>query len=532
MPAGEKPRGLRIVAGLALAWLAVFAATAPWRVAGREMGRWSFALGVAALALAVALAVRPGWRRVLTAQFRREGPQLPRSGPWVAGALAAAFFGRLLAARWAALELNAWDLTLFFDRPIAETLAGRLLYCDFYGRSYLGTHASFLLFAFVPFYALVSTPLWLLAAQALAAAAAGVAGYLLFRRLTGDDLSGAFLAAAFWSNTYTAKAVQYAFHIEIFYPLALFGLLAAFEARRPALFAAALVLALSIKEDAFLVLSGFAVTAAFVRRRPVWGACAFVAAVAVFVFDSRWVLPHFSGSAHPWYAFYWKSFGSTPLDAATSMAVHPMELAAALSGSGLRDLFEPLLAFPLAGAEWLLAALPALVPYAAADYAPLSHFLLYYSMPVLPMLFAATAAALPRLAGLGRTAPGVAARLLRQRLLALAILLVCAFDGAGYSFPRRRLERTEIAPLLASLPSSVPVLIQGALLPRAGYASNRRPLDRDTPIGPHDAVLLDPAANPYPRSSQELEALVARLSADPSRRLARSPHGLLLFAPP
>jgi len=117
-------------------------------------------------------------------------------------------------------------------------------------------------------------------------------------------------------------------------------------------------------------------------------------------------------------------------------------------------------------------------------------------------------------------------------MLALLVLLACAFDGAGYSFPRSRPERTEIVPLLATVPASTPVLIQGALLPRAGYASNRRPLDRDTPIGPHDAVLLDPAANPYPRSSQELGALVARLSADHSRRLTRSPRGLMLFTPP
>ncbi len=530
---GERgaPRGLRVFAVVLLAWLALFAATAPWRIGDRDIGRWSVAAGVAVLVGSAAVALIPSWRRVLAGLLSREDSSLPHWAPWAAAALACAFFLRVVAVKSAALETNAWDLTLFFDRPIAETLVGRPLYCDFYGHSYLGTHASFLLFAFVPLYAIALTPAWLLAIHALAAAAAGVAAFGLFRRLGGDDLVALLLVVAFWSNAYTAKAVQYAFHVEIFYPLALFGLLAAFEARRPILFAAALLLTLAIKEDAFLVLAGFAITAALVRRRPWWAATAFGAGLAVFLFDQRWVLPHFSGSAHPWYGLYWKSFGSTPFEAAVSMAAHPMELAAALSGSGLRDIFEPVLFLPLAGPEWLLGALPALVPYAAADYGPLSHFLLYYSMPVLPFLFAATAAGLPRLAGLGRRVPSPSVRLLRQRVLALTVLLVCAFDGAGYSFPRSRPERMEIAPLLRVLPLGAPVLVQGALLPRAGYASNRRALDRRTPIGPRDAVLLDRAANPYPRSVPELDALIAQLSADGSRRLIRSEHGLLLFAP-
>ena len=64
------PRGLRILSAALLVWLALFAATAPWRLAGREVGRWSFAAGIAVLGFAVSVAIHRGWRRALAARLR------------------------------------------------------------------------------------------------------------------------------------------------------------------------------------------------------------------------------------------------------------------------------------------------------------------------------------------------------------------------------------------------------------------------------------------------------------------------------
>ena len=216
------PRGLRTYLFFILALVAAFALTAPWQIGGRDVGRFSVALLVALNLVAAALIV-PAWRRALFGLFREREIRFSRRALLLAAALAGLFLCRVVAARWMSLDINASDTTLYADRPIAETLRGNLLYCDFEGHSHLGNHASWLLLAFVPLYWIAASPLWLLLAHPLAIAAAAAAGFLLFRRLLGDDLTAAFIAAAFLLNSYTAKAVQYAFHVEIFYPLAFLG---------------------------------------------------------------------------------------------------------------------------------------------------------------------------------------------------------------------------------------------------------------------------------------------------------------------
>jgi hypothetical protein len=202
------------------------------------------------------------------------------------------------------------------------------------------------------------------------------------------------------------------------------------------------------------------------------------------------------------------------------MLTRPLYVAGALARSGIPHLLEPLLLLPLAGPEGLVAALPALVPYAAADYRPLHDFSLYYSMPVLAFLFVGATYGIARLAA---SAP-------RRRLAALAVLAVCALDGAGYTFPRANRLGGRIAPALASL-GARPVRIQGSLYPRAGYSANRRALDRVRPLAPDEAVLLAPTTNPWPFNRNELDALVVKLSADPHYVRTGDPRGLVLFVP-
>jgi uncharacterized membrane protein len=521
------PRGLQIYLGFVLAVLATFALTAPWQIGGRDVGRFSVVLWAAADLLAAALIV-PAWRRALSQLLRGSEVRFSRRAVLLAAALAGLFLCRIVASRWVSLDINASDTTLYADRPIAETLHGNLLRCDFEDHSQLGNHASWLLLAFVPLYAVVASPLWLLLAHALAIAAAAAAGFLLFRSLLKDDLSAAFVAAAFLLNTYTAKAVQYAFHIEIFYPLAVFLLLGALWRRRAVLAGAALVLTLSIKEDSLLPILGIALWLAVFERRLRPAALIGLAAAAVFLFDTRIVMPHFSGSERAWYAGYWASYGDSPSSAAIGILGHPIRAADDVARSGLRDLLEPLLFLPLAGPEGLLAAAPVLVPYAASNNEHISQFSIHYSLAAVPLLFFAAAMGVRRLSSV-RSA-GVAPERLRKRrrLWALALLLACALDGAGYTFPRARAVRNEIEPVLASI-GGRPVRVQGSLYPRAGYARSRLYLDRAP--APEEAVLLCPDTNLYPYTREEMDALVRRLSSDSCYRRTETPGGLLLFTP-
>ena len=517
---GTHPRGLAawlaLCAGIPIAfWL-----TGPWRIAGRDVGRLSVGLGAGLLLLAVALAA-PSWRERLLAAWRRGLPPVPTRTLALAAALAGVFLFRILLGRYLALEVDAWDTTLFFDQPIAATLSGRPLDCAYLGRSYLSIHASWILFAFVPPYAVVATPVWLLAAMAVALGGGAAIGFLAFRRILRDDLAAALFAAAFLLNPYTAKTLQYGFHPEAFYPAAAFLLWLGLVDDRPELLGAGVLVAVSVKEDAAVLLVGFALAAVIVRRRFGVAAAVAGAGVAALVVDVGLVMPAMAGgpAARPWYANYWSSWGDSLPGAALAMIRDPLRLAGSVARSGAPHLLEPLLVLPLAGPEGLVAALPGLALYGAADFRALREFALYYAMPVLPYLFVGSAYAVARLAR----------RVSGRRALALLLLLACAFDGAGYSLRRPHPARRELSAALDAL-GDRPARLQGSLYPHAGDASTRRVLDR-SPVPPSEAVFLAPGTDPFPFTAEELGALARRLADDPSRERRETPGGLVVFVP-
>jgi uncharacterized membrane protein len=525
---GACPPGLRRFLLVTAAFAAAFLLTGPWRIAGREIGRTPALFATVAVLGLAALAVRPGWRswarELLSADVRLSRRALAIFCVAIAAALA-----RVLLARFAALEVNAWDFSLYFDRPVESVLHGRLLYSDLLKGSILGDDASFAMFAFVPLYAIAATPMWLVLAPALAIAGAAGAAFLLFRDGLADDAAALLLSAAFVLHSATARAVQYVFHVEIFYPLAIFLSLWALRRKRPVLFAAGILLLVALKEDALLPATALALVALLMRADRRWIAASWLAAAAVFCADYFLILPRFSasgGGGKPWFSWYWARYGPTPLAAVAGIAGHPLRAAADVARSGLGNLLEPLLLTPLAGLEWLAAALPALIPYAVAGHEKLSRFALYYSMPVLPFLFIAAGWGLARIA---RRFPD---HRIALRIGSALVLAACALDGAGYTLSRPRPERREIEPLLAGLSPATPAWVQGALLPHAGYAARFSALDRDgaVPDGAH-AYLLDPDADPYPFPRSGLRALARTLDADTRYARRTATPGLVLYAP-
>jgi len=525
---GSRPRGVTPFLFLSAAFCAAFLLTGPWRIAGRDVGRTTAPLSVVFLAALLALAASPGWRAWTWEWLAASHPRLSRRGLALFVLAVAAALARIVLAKFAALEVNAWDFSLYFDRPVESVLHGRLLYSDLLHGSTLGDDASFAMFAFVPLYAVAASPLWLVLAPAAAIAAAAGAAFLLFRDVFEDDAAALLLSSAFVLHSATARAVQYVFHVEVFYPLAIFFSLWALRRKRPVAFAAGIALLLSLKEDALLPATVLALFALLLRADRRWIAASWLAAAAVFATDYFVVLPRFSGggATRPWFSWYWAKYGPSPLSAMAGIAGHPFRAAADVARSGIAKLLEPLLFLPLAGFEGFAATLPALVPYAVAQHGKLSRFSLYYPMPVLPFLFIAAGWGLARLARRFRD-PRRA-----FRVGAALLFAACALDGAGYVLARPRPERREIGPLLDRLPPATPAFLQGALLPRAGYATRFTVLDRDggIPDGTH-AYLLDAGADPYPFLPGELRALALRLDGDPRYAAERSPHGLVLYSP-
>jgi hypothetical protein len=475
---------------VAMAIVAGFVATAPWHIAAREVGRVSVALVIAGI-IFVAMA----WRQLLvllSIEYRASTVTIV-----FASACVALFLLRVTTAQFLSLNVNAWDFSIYFDRPLERTVHGQLLFSDYLGTSTLAAHADFITLLFAPLYAVHPSPWWLVAGQALVLAAGVIGGFAAFRHILVDDAAALLLAAAFLFNRYTAKTAQYVFHHEVFYPAALFLAVWAFLTRRRFLLVLAALFVLLIKQDAFLPLIGMAITfAVFFGRR--WDA-AWVTGLAItgFALDYFLVMPHFASAAQPWYSWYWGTWGVTPLDAAVQIALHPLRVGVALWHSGAPRLLATLLLAPLFGFEWFIAATPAMVVAGVAQFAKLRQFDLYYSMPFLPLLFCGTAAGVARL---------TKRRLTRMRICCVAIFLTCAFTGSGYVIPRSRREATRTQAILAALRDELPVRIESSLYPHAGYERSRMILDR-ADVSAATAYLFVADADPYPLSPGQLKQL-------------------------
>ena len=518
MKPGKPLLGVILVS--AMAWIGVFFLTAPWVIAGRPVARLSVAFAPLAFALAVALLI-PSWRGQLAALSDRTVSRA-QVFSFVA-VIGLVLTLRVVLGEYRALAVNAWDFSVF-ELPIQRTLSAGLLYSPFDHRSFLGTHASYVLLAFVPLYAIVASHYWLLFAQAAAIALAAAVGSVLFADLLDDTVAGGLLGLAFLLNSYTAKIVQYTFHVEVFFPLGIFLLVYAIRRNRLLPAAGAALFLLSLKEDATLTVAGLVLVALLGRPRRVAIAAVLASlAVAAYIFSADVVMPRVSGlpPGHAWYSAMWSEYGMGPIRAVLGMLTHPLSVLRDLSRSGTRHLFEPLLFLPLAGWPWLVAALPGILVYGVADggRGALAQFSLYYSAPVLPLLFVASAGGVQRIASAWRAGPSP----YKRRGMALALCLVCALDGAGYVIRAPDSRRLDVYPLTSTLREGVRV--QGSLLPHSDFGELVAPLT-DLTARP-GTVLLDLDSNPYPFRRKDLEDYVSQCRQDSSCHIETSEHGLL-----
>ena len=122
---------------------------------------------------------------------------------------------------------------------------------------------------------------------------------------------------------------------------------------------------------------------------------------------------------------------------------------------GSIDIFLSLALVPIAGWAWILAALPPLVLYGASDSKQLHYFVLHYSMPLLPGLFAA----IPF--GAHRIARGDGSR---RRIVGIVVLIASALVGSTYELDEPKEERKFIQSLVAES-ASRPLYVQGARSP-------------------------------------------------------------------
>ncbi|MEY3805729.1 MAG: hypothetical protein RIR69_541 [Actinomycetota bacterium] len=190
---------------------------------------------------------------------------------WAMFALA---FAHALWMSWLQVDTHlglgtfAYDVGLY-DQGIWLLSRGEAPFVTLMGRNLLGDHASLILFLVVPFFWIVPGTATLLVIQAFVIAAGAIPTYLFTRRVLGSGAMG-FAAAFLWlANPAVNGTGMENFHpdsfLGLFIPLALY---AAF-AEKWRLFAAAVVLAVLVKEDVLLVMVplGLYVAWKFDRKR-------------------------------------------------------------------------------------------------------------------------------------------------------------------------------------------------------------------------------------------------------------------------
>jgi uncharacterized membrane protein len=509
------PRAI-VGTGIACAVLcSSFAVTGPWTFGTLRVRYWQHLLAFCLLALLICLCGRNS--RAYVRELLRRDIRFRTRTLAIAAVLTCAFLLNICLRRYFALEVNAWDFSISFDRPIEQTLHGNLLWSDTLRMSMLGVHANWLMLVFVPLYAVVASPYWLLVLHPLAILGAGIALFLYARRSTQDDVVAVCLAVAFLLNRYTVRAIQLGFLIDVFYPLAFLLLLNAFRRSNVRLGVIAALMIVSIKEDAVMTLAGFAVIVAARYRAWRWAVPTLVLALVVFAIDYSYVIPGFRGTPTQ-FTHWWGSFGSDPLSAVVGMASDPVRVMRRVVPPAV-VLLASMAFLPLAGGDWFYAALPALIVYTSADTEDLRWLALHYSLPLLGLMFASTADGIKRIV----SDPTV------RRVLALVVLLFSTFIGSGYKLESARSERAAIPAILAAA-GQRPVYIQGAIFPHAGYAENYRVLHHDVVPEADSAFVVCTTCNPYPFSRQELAARFEALQRD--SRYARVRSGdLWLFRP-
>lgn len=199
---------------------------------------------------------------------------------WFWGMCAAAFVALITLCVFKQRMFDAFQYTsdmFAYNRAIANTLGGRFMH-DMSVPYVFSNHSYIILIAFVPLYALVATPLWLIHSAVMAHCASAVLVGLLGRRIGGGPVFGAVLFALYLLNPFLLELTVmpvYGFQPDALAPPFFFGMLLASLSGRlwPAIGCAAALAAVK-EEFALLGLGVASWRALLVLARPVvtqWG---------------------------------------------------------------------------------------------------------------------------------------------------------------------------------------------------------------------------------------------------------------------
>lgn len=483
--------------------------------------------GLGALALGLGGVRLLGRRSSARAEGTAEAPTFARATTLATVALAAVALAALFVLphvlRWQGLGPDSYDLGLF-----AHAFWNATEGCGFFnspeGLDHQAWHLSPALWALVPLYAAVGSPLVLLLANGVALA---LAAWPLWRLVRDGLAPAAALAATALVLAHPAlSSLNHDFHpVALAVPLLLLGVVGAIRGRA-VVSLGALALALTCEETVALPVIGLGLYLVVERgSRRLGLAVASLGVATLLVAFALW-LPAFGGDALPAVRRY-ASLGTSWGELLAAPFVRPALFWGRLFSEGslayVIKLLAPLAFLPLLAPRAWLVLLPPLLQALLADGSALRSMNGHYEALLVPGLALAT------VQGLARVAAGVApdeSTRMRARALTLwpalaALLLVPLTHGSlgrGHFSELEAPNRDDLSRVLAAMPPGVgiaaPARLQARLADRPVAVIVRTPADLEGPdaLAPLDALILPPTApgtpEPFPAPRGYRPALV------------------------
>lgn len=312
------------------------------------------------------------------------------------------------------LDVNtSWDLAQY-DQIIWNSLHGRLFENSFIldAHTFLGKSFSPILIAFVPLYAVWSSPIVLLVAQTVGIAFSTLPIYWFSRKQVGSWLA-LVLCTAFLLSPGVENIVLTEFH-EIAFATPILALATLFLLKRHYLgLIISLVVALLIKEEIAFIVIAFGIYIFLRQRQRLLGAGIAIFGIVWGATLLQYVIPFFRGAEFGGSFYYFGEgligsggarygyLGQSIPQIVTTLVTRPDVV---LSHVFIPDkieyllhLFVPLVFIPLFGAEVSAIALPTLGYSLLSTYGLQYSIHSYYFAPLVPFLFFGSAIGLRRI---------------------------------------------------------------------------------------------------------------------------------------
>jgi uncharacterized membrane protein len=456
---------------------------------------------------------RAFWRAVVFSPSEFIGPGLRRLTMSVFVIYGLAFVKAALLDYFG-FRVHASDFSLF-DHLFPNTAVGRFMYSVPIGTDFFGIHASWTLLALYPLHRLFNDPLFLILLHPLVLWSAALVLYQIARALGLCPLHRLLIVLAYFNFFCVSRILRYAFHVEVFYPLFLFGLVLLLLRRKWWACSVVLVLFLGIKEDAPVYLAAGALPLLWHKQHRLLGVALFLPAVAAFVIDLAWLIPAHAPSGQHALPPHISKYGTTIVAVVHGLVTHVGDVLEDVFTGGWIVAFLPFLFLPFLSLATMLPLVVFVLIHSTASGEGTRDLDLYYSAPAVALLFTGFLLAISGTDLI--LLKGRARKLIGWFAIPFLVIYTASVGGGYLSFVPVPPGYTDFRGMIRRMRASDSVCVQGVLVPHLPYEflPRLRLLGSECVQGNDDSYLYNASLTPHPYTKADLARWNADLSSRP-----------------